>query len=295
MAALAQALAIGVEQFGGEGAAADAGGVGLDDAQHIADRAGAKTGARRRLSRHGVGRGDKGIGAVIDIKQRALRAFEQHPLARPPHLVQQAPGRAGKGQNLGGDVGQGFEEFRRIDLGQVKPPAKGLVVGQQAFDLAFKSLGIGKVRDADRPAADLVLIGRANAATGGADLACARLGLARGVQIAVNGQDQGGVVGQNQKVRRDLHALRANAGYLVQQGPRIDHHAIADHRQLALDHAGGEKRELVDLFADHEGVSGIVAALKAHHHIGPVRQPVDQLSLAFIAPLGADDCNIGHG
>jgi hypothetical protein len=36
-------------------------------------------------------------------------------------------------------------------------------------------------------------------------------------------------------------------------------------------------------------MTGIVAALKPHHGIGLVRQQVDNLALALITPLGAQD------
>jgi len=48
------------------------------------------------------------------------------------------------------------------------------------------------------------------------------------------------------------------------------------------------------LVADDERVPGVVAALKAHHDIGALTQPIDDLALAFVAPLGADDHDIGH-
>ena len=41
-------------------------------------------------------------------------------------------------------------------------------------------------------------------------------------------------------------------------------------------------------------MAGIVAALEADDHVGAARQPVDDLALAFVAPLGADDGHIGH-
>src|SRR5258705_11940279 len=41
-------------------------------------------------------------------------------------------------------------------------------------------------------------------------------------------------------------------------------------------------------------MAGIVAALEAHDDVGLLRQPVDDLALPFVAPLGADDDNIGH-
>src|SRR5438132_11096476 len=41
-------------------------------------------------------------------------------------------------------------------------------------------------------------------------------------------------------------------------------------------------------------MAGIVTALEAHDDIGLLRQPVDDLALPLVTPLGADDDNIGH-
>ena len=43
---------------------------------------------------------------------------------------------------------------------------------------------------------------------------------------------------------------------------------------------------------DHQRVAGVVAALEAHHALWHLGQPVDQLALAFVAPLGADHDHI---
>src|SRR4029078_11941380 len=67
--------------LGRERARADPCRIGLADPEHIADRARAHAAAGRRLRRHRVGRGDVGIGAVVDIEERALRALEQDALA----------------------------------------------------------------------------------------------------------------------------------------------------------------------------------------------------------------------
>src|SRR6478752_2632174 len=39
---------------------------------------------------------------------------------------------------------------------------------------------------------------------------------------------------------------------------------------------------------DDQRVAGVVAALEAHHALRHLGQPVDQLALAFVTPLGAD-------
>jgi hypothetical protein len=42
-------------------------------------------------------------------------------------------------------------------------------------------------------------------------------------------------------------------------------------------------------------VAGVVPALEAHHDVGAAGKPVDDLALAFIAPLGADHGDVGQG
>src|SRR5262249_15022324 len=90
-------------------------------------------------------------------------------------------------------------------------------------------------------------------------------------------------------------ALCRELGGVVEKSLRIEHHAIADHRQLVLaQYTGSQQRELVGFAVDDEGMAGIVPALEAHDDVGLFRQPVDDLALSFVAPLGADDDNVGH-
>jgi hypothetical protein len=111
----------------------------------------------------------------------------------------------------------------------------------------------------------------------------------------VQRQDQRDVLGDPQVFRADGDALALQLCHLVEEGLGIEHHAIADHGQLrGAQHAGGQQRQLVGLAIDDERMAGIVAALEAHDDIGLLRQPVDDLALPFVAPLGADDDNIGH-
>ena len=161
--------------------------------------------------------------------------------------------------------------------------------------LGLRRRQVLEIHHADGAPADLVLIGRADAALGGADLAVSRFGLAQRVELAVERQDQRGILGDAQIVAADVDAELLDLGDLLGERPGIDHHAVADHRELALAHdAGGQQRQLVGGAVDHERVAGIVAALEAHHDIGALRQPIDDLALALVAPLGADDHDIGH-
>src|SRR5690606_3030335 len=89
-AAVADALADLVVQLGRERAAADAGGVGLGDAQHVVDVLRAHAGAGQGTANGGVGAGDVRVGAVVDVQQRALGALEQHALALLAQVVADA-------------------------------------------------------------------------------------------------------------------------------------------------------------------------------------------------------------
>src|SRR5262249_15768386 len=71
-AAVAYELADGILLLGGERTFADAGRIGLADAEHVADGAGTEAATDGRLRGHGVRGGHERVGAVVDIEQRAL-------------------------------------------------------------------------------------------------------------------------------------------------------------------------------------------------------------------------------
>jgi hypothetical protein len=48
-------------------------------------------------------------------------------------------------------------------------------------------------------------------------------------------------------------------------------------------------------FAIHnESVTGVIAALKPNDDISVLSEEIDNFAFAFVSPLGADDCNVGH-
>jgi orotidine-5'-phosphate decarboxylase len=51
---------------------------------------------------------------------------------------------------------------------------------------------------------------------------------------------------------------------------------------------------LVRLVADDQRVAGVVAALVPGDHVRPLGQEVDDLALALVPPLGADDHRQRH-
>ena len=166
---------------------------------------------------------------------------------------------------------------------------------EQPIDLFRQGLQVGQIHQADGAPSGLVLVGRADAALGRADLGAGAAAFAQRVEFAVDGEDQRRVLGDAQIVARDRDALLAQALDFGRQRMRIEHDAVADDRELVRAHdAGGQKRQLVDRAADDERVAGIVPALEPHDHVGLLGQPVDDLALALVAPLGAHDNHIRH-
>ncbi len=169
------------------------------------------------------------------------------------------------------------------------------MVRKQTVHAGLKRCRIGQISHADRPAAHLVFIGRADAAPCGADLGDAHGTFTRAIQFAMQRQDQRGILGNQQVLGVDGNTLPAQLGDLGDQMPGIKHHTIADDRQLATAHdTRRQQRQLVDVAADNQRMARVVSALKARDHVGPLAEPVNDLALPLVTPLGAHDDDIGH-
>ena len=151
-----------------------------------------------------------------------------------------------------------------------------------------------KIADADRTAPGLVLIRRPDAAAGRADLAGAAGVLAQAIEVAVERQDQRAGIGDPQRLGGRDDALRTQPRDFVLQRPRIEHHAVADEGRRPADDARRQQRQIVHVLADDQRVAGVMPALEPHDHVGTLGEPVDDLALAFVAPLRADDCYVGQ-
>ncbi len=131
VAALAEPAADLVVELGRERAAADPRGVGLGDAEHIADGADRQAGAGGGLAGGGVRRGDEGIGAVVDVEHHPLGALEQDAVAAPPRLGQALPDAADIGQQAGRDGEQLGLERRAVDRRRAEAAEQRIVMQQQ--------------------------------------------------------------------------------------------------------------------------------------------------------------------
>src|SRR5215217_5809532 len=169
-----------------------------------------------------------------------------------------------------------------------------IVVREQTLDLGHQGVGFGEVDETDGAAANLVFIGRADAAAGGTDLEAGIGVFADAVKLAMERQDQRRVVGNAQDFGGDLDALAAQLRHFLDEVVRIDDDTIADDRELALNQTRGEQRQLVADAIDDQSMTGIVTAMEAHDDVGALRKPIHDLALALVAPLRADDNHIRH-
>src|ERR1700687_6175180 len=95
---------------------------------------------------------------------------------------------------------------------------------------------------------------------------------------------------RDEKVAVHFHAGSAQGSDFLQEGQRINHHAIAnDAGALGPQNAAGHELQDELFPVDDDGVSGIVAAGIASHHRKSLGEHVDNLALALIAPLRSDN------
>ena len=252
----------------------------------------ARADARRAGDR--VRRGDERIGAVIEVEQRALGALEQHRRAAVERVPAQPRGVGDVGLQPVA-VGHVLLGHRvQVEIGILRERAQQLALGlQRGHDLLAQDLLVEEVLHADAEPRRLVRVAGADSASRGPDRELAELQLPGGVEHHVVGHDHVGVGGHAQPAH--VHAAPLELVELADQHSRVDHDPVADHARLSrIQDPGGDEVELELLAVADDRVARVVAALKAHDELRPLREQVGDLSLSLVAPLGADDHDSGH-
>ena len=164
-----------------------------------------------------------------------------------------------------------------------------IVEVQHFTQLGGEAVALEQIRHAHRAPRHLVLVGRPDAAAGGADGVGSASLLARLVEENVRRQDE-------RTVRRDAqplehrHALLHQHAALREQRLQREHDAVADEAaHILAQNAGGNQGKDGLAAADDQRMPGVVPTLEARHRRGALRQQIDDFAFALIAPLGADD------
>lgn len=102
-------------------------------------------------------------------------------------------------------------------------------------------------------------------------------------------KDHLSAVAQEETLAHTLQALLFQVVQLLEEGRHMYHDAGSDQVHAAgIDQARRQQMEVVGLAVGDDGMAGIVAALGSRAQLGLGTENVDELSLAFVTPLGAD-------
>ncbi len=230
---------------------------------------------------------------MVEIEERRLGAFEQDLRPAGQRVVQQ-PDRVTHVR-----LQTRAERTEAVDdVVDVDRLATGLLDQRVLGDGtcphgACERFELEHLAGADPDPPRLVGVGRPDALQRRADLVVAAHGLGDRVVGLVPREDQVGAARHPQIATRD--APRLEHVDLVEQGRQIDDHTVGDHRyDVLVQHTARHELEGVTLVADDDGVPGVVPALVAHDVRVLLGEQVDDLRLALVAPLGADDDGDGH-
>ena len=253
-----------------------------------ADGRRAHAGSGGRAARRGRRGGDKRVGSVVDVQHGPLRALEHHAAALGDDLVQQAAGVGDKGADLLGGGGVFVVHLRRVQrIGAEERVNDGVLLGAGGLNVRLQQLRAQQVHDAQAAARHLVLVGRADAAAGGADLLASRRALGGQLDHAMVGQNHLGAIGDIELLI-DGHAERAQLGDFLEEGDGVQDDAVADDRPAAgAQNAAGNQLQDELLVADDDRVTGIVPARIARNGAEALAQYVHDLTFALVAPLSA--------
>src|SRR5688572_10047864 len=217
---------------------------------------------------------------MVHVQQRTLGAFEQHPPALANRSMYHEAGVGSERKQSGGQTLQQSDVLVQIGslatahhLQQLIGPPDSVGQGRAGtFDAT-------EIDHSDSATAVLVLVRRADAPTGGAELLAA---LASSIEQLVVRHDQVGPVG-DEETAPGIDTAFVEAVELAEQVFRLEHYAVPNHAGDALmQDARGYLPEHELFVSDHHGVTRVGTTLVAHHQVRPFGQHVDQLSLPFV-------------
>src|SRR6202041_258847 len=88
----------------------------------------------------------------------------------------------------------------------------------------------------------------------------------------------------------DNDACLAQRAHFLQKGHGVKHYAVADYTTAGgSQHSAGNQLQNKFLAIDDDRVPGIMAAGVTRHDRKALRQNIDNLSLALVAPLSSDN------
>src|SRR6185437_3379687 len=289
IAELAKLLACLIVGFSWKRALTHAGNIRLGDSYDSPDGGGSDSGSGDSAPGCGGGGGHEWVGSMIDVEHRSLGAFKHYAFAVADGLVEQRAGVCDERSDLLGGAGIFLIHLRRVErLRAEKRLGNGVLFVAGILDMGLQKIVVQQIDDPQAIASGFVLIVRADAAAGSADLLPSRRALSSQLNHAMVGEDDLRSIG-NEELAVYVHAQIAELAYFAKKRHRVQHHSVADHRlAIGPENAAGHKLQNEFLPADDDSVPGVVPASVTRHHLEALGEHVHDFPLAFIAPLGAD-------
>ena len=293
-AGLAQLRAERVVELGGKRSGAHARGVGLGDAPDVVERAGTHARARPRRAGDRVRRGHERIGAVVDVEQSALGTLEHHEAA----LVEHAP----RDRRRVGDeglepvpVGPVLLGHRvKVELRQLRVRPQHQALGlHRRVDLLAQDVLVEEVLHADAESSRLVRVAGADAAPGGADLGFPSFASPSWSISLWYGMIRCALA----ETRRPLRSIRRRRSSSISARSTRDRSPCRCRSRTACRGGGCPTGPGGARTSRRRGRSCDRRCCRpvADHEVGLLGEQVDDLALALVAPLGADDYHTWHG
>ncbi len=163
-----------------------------------------------------------------------------------------------------------------------------IVIIQDLAQLGGEALAVKQIGDAQRAPRDLVFVGRTDSPAGGADGIRALRLFTGAVECHMGSENQRAGRAHLQALEH-RYALADQSVRFLEQRFQRQHHAIADEAlDAGVQDSRRDERENGLLAADHQRMPGVVSALEARHGLHLIGQQIDDLALAFVAPLQSD-------
>ena len=161
-----------------------------------------------------------------------------------------------------------------------------VLLTQRTLNLLAQNRLIKDVLHAHAEAANLIHVGGADTAAGGADSALAEEALSHLIHGLVVGSHQVRVSGNLQA--GSVSAAGLKAFNLCEECLGVHDHTVTDHGNgVIAQNTGGQQLQLKLLAVHHHGVTGVVTAVGLDHVVHAGAEQVGSLTLTLIAPLGA--------
>jgi hypothetical protein len=226
-----------------------------------------------------------------EVEQRRLAPLAEDDLAGVERLVDHEGRVRYVGAQALRETLVGRRDLLEVEpLGLVDALEPEVLLVERDLDLLAQDVRVEEILDADPDPRGLVRIGGPDPALGRADLELPQAVLRVLVDRQVPGHDQVRVAGEVEH--------RVVAPVLVELGDqhlRIDDAAVADDAGLAEDDPARNLADLEDHAIGDDGVPGVRATLVTADEVGVLREQVDDLALALVAPLRTDDYGRRHG